>query len=122
MEVGAHSFHKSQTRYLIKATPSQQWLVLKVTDDETCLKFRARSAIIINRFEAFSRSMTASMAGMPESAPAQAKALGADQPMELDAVAGKASSASDGKAVVGSTQNAGTGGGAGKKKKKKGKK
>lgn len=78
--------HAAQTRYLIKTSPSASWLILKVTNDDTvspcldlifkesfaltgvmgkqCLKYRTRSSIILNRFEAFTRELTGAMAGL----------------------------------------------------------
>ncbi|PWN34210.1 uncharacterized protein FA14DRAFT_70277 [Meira miltonrushii] len=139
----------NDTRYLIKATPSQQWLVLKVTDDNTvrscctlssisvlvltlsfppqCLKFRARSAIIINRFESFTRDMTALMADLPLPSEAAAAALSksAQNVMDIDTEAAGAADTTTkagGAATGNATAGGGSGGGANKKKKKKGKK
>ncbi|KAF8604328.1 signal recognition particle, SRP9/SRP14 subunit [Ceratobasidium sp. AG-I] len=41
----------TRTRYVVKWKPSQGVLVLKITDDETCLKFRTHSSIMLGRFE-----------------------------------------------------------------------
>lgn len=42
----------SKTRYCVKWRPTQGRLVLKITDDTTCIKFRTSSSIYLNRFEA----------------------------------------------------------------------
>ncbi|KAF8737875.1 Beta-galactosidase, domain 3, partial [Rhizoctonia solani] len=39
------------TRYVVKWKPALGVLVLKITDDETCLKFRTHSSIMLGRFE-----------------------------------------------------------------------
>ena len=41
----------TQTRYVIKWKAALGVLVLKITDDETCLKFRTHSSIMLGRFE-----------------------------------------------------------------------
>ncbi|KAH7333576.1 signal recognition particle, SRP9/SRP14 subunit [Rhizoctonia solani] len=41
----------TRTRYVVKWKPSIGVLVLKITDDETCLKFRTHSSIMLGRFE-----------------------------------------------------------------------
>ncbi|CAE6398749.1 unnamed protein product [Rhizoctonia solani] len=41
----------SFTRYVVKWKPALGVLVLKITDDETCLKFRTHSSIMLGRFE-----------------------------------------------------------------------
>ncbi|CAO1634138.1 unnamed protein product [Parajaminaea phylloscopi] len=56
--------HPEQTRFLIKACPHKEWLVLKVTNDITCLKYRARSTAVLNRFDVFSREMLRRMAAV----------------------------------------------------------
>jgi signal recognition particle subunit SRP9 len=103
---------------LIKATPSEQWLILKVTDDQTCLKFRARSAIIINRFEAFTRAMTARMAGLPDVAAGLATSTANSVTPNVEiSNAGTVSKATSSTAQQSTASSA-----AAKKKKKKGKK
>ncbi|KAI0789291.1 signal recognition particle, SRP9/SRP14 subunit [Abortiporus biennis] len=39
------------TRYVVKFRSSEGKLVLKITDDTTCLKFKTYSSIFLNRFE-----------------------------------------------------------------------
>ncbi|CAO1626911.1 unnamed protein product [Sympodiomycopsis kandeliae] len=53
----------NKTRYLLKSHPSKQWLVLKVTDDHTVLKYRSRSTVILNRLETFNRELNQLMSG-----------------------------------------------------------
>ncbi|UZJ54222.1 hypothetical protein CBS101457_003542 [Exobasidium rhododendri] len=111
----------NKTRYLIKATPSQLWLVLKVTDDETCLKYKTRSAIILNRFEAFTRDVTASMAGLPLPSIASATIPTATKDVEMkDDVKAAAAAGGNNNQSASAGPGANTGGGGGKKKKKKG--
>ncbi|KAK0529179.1 hypothetical protein OC842_004326 [Tilletia horrida] len=132
----------TKTRYLIKAHPATQWLTLKVTDDKTVIKFKTRSAAILNRFETFNKDLAARMVGLPlpsqlqaeaeaaaaAAAAAAASAAASSSAMDVDGDAGgKASQAGKaagaGGAAAGSgTGGAGGGGGGGKKKKKKGKK
>ena len=77
----------TQTRFVLKARPSAQTLVLKLTDDRVVgffvraahpqtLKYRAKSAIILNRLDEFQRTLAEAMSGV---APA-AQARVADQP------------------------------------------
>ncbi|EPQ30920.1 uncharacterized protein PFL1_01818 [Pseudozyma flocculosa PF-1] len=132
-----HLYQKSpeRTRYLIKARPSTHQLVLKVTDDQTTLKFRTRSSVILGRFEVFNRAMMAAMAGHEKPASLlnpPTPAVGAATTTQHDAAAasGAASQATSTTApaatAAGATASAGTGAGgtssASKKKKKKGKK
>ncbi|CAD6913281.1 unnamed protein product [Tilletia controversa] len=133
----------STTRYLIKAHPATQWLTLKVTDDKKVLKFKTRSAAILNRLEAFNKDLAASMVGLrlPSQIQAEAEAEAARaaaaasssnaDAMDVDAEGGKAGAKAGGKGGAGSAAAAGASGtgtgtgaagGGGKKKKKKGKK
>ncbi|PWN87002.1 hypothetical protein FA10DRAFT_269615 [Acaromyces ingoldii] len=79
-----HKRSPAKTRYLIKTSPSASWLILKVTNDDTCLKYRTRSSIILNRFEAFTRELTGAMAGLEPAAAAAGAA--AHDGMDEDAV------------------------------------
>ncbi|PWO01098.1 signal recognition particle, SRP9/SRP14 subunit [Tilletiopsis washingtonensis] len=103
-----------RTRYLIKAHPSTQSLVLKLTDDVQTIKYRTRSAIILNRFQALNAELTAAMAGAPPPAPA---AVAAE-----DAPAAAAAAAPKAEEGAGAAGQQAPGAAAGKKKKKKGKK
>lgn len=131
----------AQTRYLIKAHPSRQWLVLKVTDDSTVsgsvashavvkasshtlahrsqtLKFRSRSTVILNRFEQLNRELTAKMAAQAEAAPTMAATTTGQEhaPQEIAKEAAAQTQVAAGGA--GGAGVGGGGGGAGKKKKK----
>ncbi|KZT25013.1 signal recognition particle, SRP9/SRP14 subunit [Neolentinus lepideus HHB14362 ss-1] len=49
------------TRYVVKWRASEGKLVLKITDDVTCLKFKTYSSIFLNRFEALNLSLMQKM-------------------------------------------------------------
>ncbi|ORY86004.1 signal recognition particle, SRP9/SRP14 subunit, partial [Leucosporidium creatinivorum] len=46
-----------KTRYCVRWRHEAGLLVLKVTDDRTCIKFKTRSAVFLNRFELLNRSL-----------------------------------------------------------------
>ncbi|CAH7688120.1 signal recognition particle, SRP9/SRP14 subunit [Phakopsora pachyrhizi] len=46
-----------KTRYCFRWRQDLGLLVLKVTDDRKCLKFKTRSAAYLNRFDQFNRTM-----------------------------------------------------------------
>ncbi|CAE6494006.1 unnamed protein product [Rhizoctonia solani] len=48
---GKVELHGIRTRYVVKWKPALGVLVLKITDDESCLKFRTHSSIMLGRFE-----------------------------------------------------------------------
>ncbi|KAF9516674.1 hypothetical protein BS47DRAFT_1270747, partial [Hydnum rufescens UP504] len=50
-----------KTRYCVKWKSSEGMLVLKITDDTTCLKFKTYSSIILHRFEALNLSLMQKM-------------------------------------------------------------
>jgi len=50
-----------KTRYCTKWRHGLGLLVLKVTDDNKCLKFKTRSAVYLNRFELMTRAMMEQM-------------------------------------------------------------
>ncbi|KAI0061254.1 signal recognition particle, SRP9/SRP14 subunit [Artomyces pyxidatus] len=50
-----------KTRYCVKWKSSEGKLVLKITDDTTCIKFKTHSSIFLNRFEALNRSLLQKM-------------------------------------------------------------
>ncbi|WFD02411.1 hypothetical protein MOBT1_001093 [Malassezia obtusa] len=60
-----------RARFVLKARPSTQTLVLKLTDDHKVrraltqtLKYRAKSAIILNRLDEFQRMLLERMSGV----------------------------------------------------------
>ncbi|KAN0134306.1 Signal recognition particle, SRP9/SRP14 subunit [Lactarius tabidus] len=50
-----------KTRYSVKWKSSEGKLVLKITDDVKCLKFKTHSSIFLGRFEALNRSLIQKM-------------------------------------------------------------
>jgi signal recognition particle subunit SRP9 len=54
-----------KTRYSVKWKSSEGKLVLKITDDATCLKFKTHSSIFLGRFEALNRSLILKMTNRP---------------------------------------------------------
>ncbi|KAL4070218.1 signal recognition particle, SRP9/SRP14 subunit [Scleroderma yunnanense] len=51
----------NKTRYCVKWRSSEGKLVLKITDDTTCIKFKTYSSIFLNRFEALNLSLMQKM-------------------------------------------------------------
>jgi len=102
-----------KTRYSVKWRSSEGKLVLKITDDVTCLKFKTHSSIFLGRFEALNRSLIQKMINTRPPPPAAAAAQ----------VAPVTVSTSQSQAATGSkstsTPTASTGGGVKKKKGKK---
>ncbi|KAJ7745897.1 signal recognition particle, SRP9/SRP14 subunit [Mycena maculata] len=49
------------TRYCVKWKSSEGKLVLKITDNTTCIKFKTYSSIFLNRFEALNLSLMEKM-------------------------------------------------------------
>ena len=56
-----YSESPTKTRYCVKWRSSEGKLVLKVTDDTTCLKFSTHSSIFLNRFETLNFSLMQKM-------------------------------------------------------------
>ncbi|KAG1767347.1 signal recognition particle SRP9 SRP14 subunit [Suillus placidus] len=50
-----------KARYCVKWRSSEGKLVLKITDDTTCIKFKTYSSIFLNRFEALNLSLMQKM-------------------------------------------------------------
>ncbi|KAF6756261.1 signal recognition particle, SRP9/SRP14 subunit, partial [Ephemerocybe angulata] len=50
-----------KTRYCVKWKAGEGKLVLKITNDTTCLKFKTYSSIFLNRFEALNLSLIEKM-------------------------------------------------------------
>ncbi|KAK0433739.1 signal recognition particle, SRP9/SRP14 subunit [Armillaria borealis] len=62
------------TRYCVKWKASEGKLVLKITDNASCIKFKTYSSIFLNRFEALNLSLMEKMQNrraIVESTPAQ---------------------------------------------------
>ncbi|KAJ8585649.1 signal recognition particle, SRP9/SRP14 subunit [Rhizopogon salebrosus TDB-379] len=51
----------NKARYCVKWRSSDGKLVLKITDDTTCIKFKTYSSIFLNRFEALNLSIMQKM-------------------------------------------------------------
>ncbi|KAJ7222111.1 signal recognition particle, SRP9/SRP14 subunit [Mycena pura] len=51
----------TNTRYCVKWRASEGKLVLKITDNTTCIKFKTYSSIFLNRFEALNLSLIEKM-------------------------------------------------------------
>ncbi|TEB20988.1 signal recognition particle, SRP9/SRP14 subunit [Coprinellus micaceus] len=51
----------NKTRYCVKWRASEGKLVLKITNDVTCLKFKTYSSIFLNRFEALNLALIEKM-------------------------------------------------------------
>ncbi|KAJ3535968.1 hypothetical protein NM688_g6899 [Phlebia brevispora] len=101
------------TRYCVKWRASEGKLVLKITDDTTCLKFKTYSSIFLNRFEALNLSLMQKMQNRRPQPQAGASSAQAD----TGAVAPQEAAAS-----VPTISSGATGGGGVKKKQKKKKK
>ncbi|KAH9996011.1 hypothetical protein BJV77DRAFT_1091024 [Russula vinacea] len=95
-----------KTRYSVKWRSSEGKLVLKITDDVTCLKFKTHSSIFLGRFEALNRSLIQKMMNSrPAPAAAEQVAPATPQPQATSKLP--------------STSAVSTGGGVKKKKGKK---
>ncbi|KIK17148.1 hypothetical protein PISMIDRAFT_685619, partial [Pisolithus microcarpus 441] len=67
----------NKTRYCVKWRSSEGKLVLKITDDTTCIKFKTYSSIFLNRFESLNLSLMQKMQNRrpdPTPSPATSKA------------------------------------------------
>ncbi|KZO97548.1 signal recognition particle, SRP9/SRP14 subunit [Calocera viscosa TUFC12733] len=107
------------TRYVVKWRGDKNLLVLKITDDVTCLKYKTHSSLLLNRFDALNLALMKRMRARPDPPPAPEPA-----PISPPAPAAAGAGAGVGGAVGGSVpvQVQAAPGTGGKKKKKKGKK
>ncbi|KAG5642653.1 hypothetical protein DXG03_002365 [Asterophora parasitica] len=65
-----------EARYCVKWKSSEGKLVLKITDNTTCIKFKTYSSIFLNRFEALNLSLMQKMQNKrPASPPAPSPPL-----------------------------------------------
>ncbi|TFK47170.1 signal recognition particle, SRP9/SRP14 subunit [Heliocybe sulcata] len=96
----------NKTRYVVKWRASEGKLVLKITDDDTCLKFKTYSSIFLNRFEALNLSLMQKMQNR--------RAESAGTPMQIDSEPTRAGTPAGAAPVAGAA-----GGGVKKKKPKK---
>ncbi|KIY45255.1 signal recognition particle, SRP9/SRP14 subunit, partial [Fistulina hepatica ATCC 64428] len=63
-EVAAEALYDkspSTTRYVVKFKANEGKLVLKITDNITCIKFKTYSSIFLNRFEALNHRLMRKM-------------------------------------------------------------
>ncbi|KAG9099885.1 hypothetical protein FRC06_004725 [Ceratobasidium sp. 370] len=102
----------TRTRYVVKWKPAQGVLVLKITDDETCLKFRTHSSIMLGRFETLNLELMRKMQNRTAPPPPAV-------PVLLDAVVATPSSDRAATPVPGAGSTAAAAGAAKKKKPKK---
>ncbi|KAF9979243.1 hypothetical protein BGZ73_002510 [Actinomortierella ambigua] len=75
----------NNTRYVAKYRHTEGKLVLKVTDDRTCFKYKTDQLQDLNKFERLNRSLMAKMhnrAPVEQAAPAVPAASTAQQPAE----------------------------------------
>ncbi|KAJ6458871.1 signal recognition particle, SRP9/SRP14 subunit [Mycena vitilis] len=99
------------TRYCVKWKSSEGKLVLKITDNTTCIKFKTYSSIFLNRFEALNLSLMEKMQNRRKAEPPAAPEPAAAAPVVADAVASSS--------VTPSASGAPAAGGVKKKKPKK---
>ncbi|KAG0221603.1 hypothetical protein BGW41_006637 [Actinomortierella wolfii] len=72
----------NNTRYVAKYRHTEGKLVLKVTDDRTCFKYKTDQLQDLNKFERLNRSLMAKMHNRVPAEPAAAGATTAQQPAE----------------------------------------
>ncbi|EJD42980.1 signal recognition particle, SRP9/SRP14 subunit [Auricularia subglabra TFB-10046 SS5] len=108
----------NKTRYVVKwkvardgANKGRGELVLKITDDVTCLKYKTQSSIVLNRFEQLNLTLAKRMRNRTAPTPART-----DTPMDAAADVG------DRAAAATPVQSGVAAGGVAKKKKNKKKK
>ncbi|KAF8883886.1 signal recognition particle, SRP9/SRP14 subunit [Gymnopilus junonius] len=56
-----YSKSPNNARYCVKWKSSEGKLVLKITDNTTCIKFKTNSSIFLNRFESLNQSLMQKM-------------------------------------------------------------
>ncbi|TXT13708.1 hypothetical protein VHUM_01075 [Vanrija humicola] len=112
-----------QTRYVVKFLPKTGQLVLKVTDDTKCIKYKTFSAIILNRFESLNLRLLSSITNARRHAPVLggSGSAGAGTPTVEGDDPLKGGSGSNTPQRKGTPAATGGAGGAAGKKKKKGK-
>ncbi|KAJ7157981.1 signal recognition particle, SRP9/SRP14 subunit [Mycena crocata] len=75
----------TKTRYCVKWRAVEGKLVLKITDDTTCIKFKTYSSIFLNRFEALNLSLMEKMQNRHKVEPPPAPQETAPIPAAADA-------------------------------------
>ncbi|GAA5911885.1 uncharacterized protein JCM6883_000722 [Sporobolomyces salmoneus] len=104
-----------QPRYCLRWKPSLGLLVIKVTDDVTCIKFKTRSTVFLNRFDVFNRQLLERFQNRQQKKPLPSAVPAAGVEGEKTTEGGEGTK----EGGEGETNTGTTGGG---KKKKKGKK
>ncbi|EPS99255.1 signal recognition particle SRP9/SRP14 subunit [Fomitopsis schrenkii] len=87
------------TRYCVKWRAADGKLVLKITDNTTCLKFKTSSSVFLNRFEALNLSLMQKMTNRkakPQAAPLQIDASRAEPDRAATPVPGSSGVAAGG--------------------------
>ncbi|KAJ7930598.1 signal recognition particle, SRP9/SRP14 subunit [Mycena leptocephala] len=82
------------TRYCVKWKASEGKLVLKITDNTTCIKFKTYSSIFLNRFEALNLSLMEKMQNRRKVEPPAVPAPAVPTPSGVDTVAGSSATPS----------------------------
>ncbi|WVQ75547.1 hypothetical protein IAR50_005174 [Cryptococcus sp. DSM 104548] len=122
----------NQVRYCVKFQPKTGHLVLKITDDHKCIKYKTFSSIILNRFDSLNLRLLSSMSNTRARPKLLPTASAAETP-ERGGTPAPAAAGADEQFQVGQNQSKDTAGGqaqgqgasnsgGNKKKKKKGKK
>ncbi|KZT65112.1 signal recognition particle, SRP9/SRP14 subunit [Daedalea quercina L-15889] len=79
---GLYEKSPNTARYCVKWRATDGKLVLKITDNTTCLKFKTSSSVFLNRFEALNLSLMQKMTNRQakaQSAPSQSDASHASE-------------------------------------------
>ncbi|CEL56661.1 Signal recognition particle 9 kDa protein OS=Arabidopsis thaliana GN=SRP9 PE=3 SV=1 [Rhizoctonia solani AG-1 IB] len=87
----------TRARYVVKWKPALGVLVLKITDDETCLKFRTHSSIMLGRFETLNLELMRKMQNRTAPPPVAPETAAAIQPDSAAAPLAPAAGAGGGK-------------------------
>ncbi|KAF9039943.1 signal recognition particle, SRP9/SRP14 subunit [Panaeolus papilionaceus] len=71
---GLYEKAPNSTRYCIKWKSSEGKLVLKITDNASCIKFKTNSSIFLNRFESLNLTLMQKMQNKQRQEPPQTAA------------------------------------------------
>ncbi|KAF8488903.1 signal recognition particle, SRP9/SRP14 subunit [Gautieria morchelliformis] len=114
---GLYEKSPRNTRYCVKWRAAEGVLVLKITDNTTCLKYKTHSSIFLNRFETLNLSLMRRMQNRKAASPPPA----ATQPAapELTSNTAGVGGATSAGSTVAPTAGGPVGGGVKKKKGKK---
>ncbi|PPR08274.1 hypothetical protein CVT24_001114 [Panaeolus cyanescens] len=81
---GLYEKAPNTTRYCIKWKSSEGKLVLKITDNANCIKFKTNSSIFLNRFESLNLTLMQKMQNKQRQEPPQVAAAVPDVVPEAD--------------------------------------